>query len=238
MPPFHIDLLLSLDSSCSAHPGHRRGRVSRLASLRAAGRRGARRHLPRQLLHQPEDERRAICSSRPNFELVRHDVMQPIWLEVDEIYNLACPAAPGHYQYNPIKTMKTSVIGRDQRAGHGQALPGQGAAGLDQRGLRRSRGPSAAGELSRLGQSDRPAGLLRRRQAGGRNAVHGLSPHEPREHPHRADLQYLRPADAPVRRPRGFELHSARRSRASRSRSSATASRPARSAIATIWSRA
>jgi UDP-glucuronate decarboxylase len=48
---------------------------------------------------------------RPNFELVRHDVTQPIWLEVDEIYNAACPAAPGHYQYNPIKTMKTSVMG-------------------------------------------------------------------------------------------------------------------------------
>ena len=46
-----------------------------------------------------------------NFELVRHDIVHPIWLEVDEIYNLACPAAPGHYQYNPIKTLKTSVIG-------------------------------------------------------------------------------------------------------------------------------
>lgn len=46
-----------------------------------------------------------------NFELVRHDVTQPIWLEVDQIYNLACPAAPGHYQYNPIKTTKTSVLG-------------------------------------------------------------------------------------------------------------------------------
>jgi UDP-glucuronate decarboxylase len=49
--------------------------------------------------------------ARPNFELVRHDVTEPIVLEVDEIYNLACPAAPGHYQYNPIKTMKTSVLG-------------------------------------------------------------------------------------------------------------------------------
>src|SRR6188508_3149478 len=48
---------------------------------------------------------------KPNFELIRHDVTVPINLEVDEIYNLACPAAPGHYQYNPIKTMKTSVIG-------------------------------------------------------------------------------------------------------------------------------
>jgi len=48
---------------------------------------------------------------RPNFELIRHDVTQPIYLEVDRIYNLACPAAPGHYQYNPIKTIKTSVLG-------------------------------------------------------------------------------------------------------------------------------
>ena len=46
-----------------------------------------------------------------NFELVRHDITVPIYLEVDQIYNLACPAAPGHYQFNPIKTIKTSVMG-------------------------------------------------------------------------------------------------------------------------------
>ena len=49
--------------------------------------------------------------ARPNFDLIRHDITQPLWLDADEIYNLACPAAPGHYQYNPIKTLKTSVIG-------------------------------------------------------------------------------------------------------------------------------
>ena len=49
--------------------------------------------------------------SNPNFELVRHDVTMPYLSEVDEIYNLACPASPVHYQYNPIKTIKTSVIG-------------------------------------------------------------------------------------------------------------------------------
>jgi len=48
---------------------------------------------------------------RRNFELVRHDVTHPLFLEVDQVYNLACPAAPGHYQYNPIKTIKTSVMG-------------------------------------------------------------------------------------------------------------------------------
>jgi len=48
---------------------------------------------------------------RSNFELIRHDLAQPIFLEVDEIYNLACPASPIHYQYNPVKTVKTSVMG-------------------------------------------------------------------------------------------------------------------------------
>jgi len=45
------------------------------------------------------------------FELLRHDVIEPILLEVDEIYNLACPASPIHYQYNPVKTVKTNVMG-------------------------------------------------------------------------------------------------------------------------------
>ena len=47
----------------------------------------------------------------PNFELLRHDIVQPILLETDLIYNLACPASPVHYQYNPVKTVKTSVMG-------------------------------------------------------------------------------------------------------------------------------
>jgi UDP-glucuronate decarboxylase len=47
----------------------------------------------------------------PYFELIRHDVINPYLIEVDEIYNLACPASPIHYQYNPIKTIKTSVMG-------------------------------------------------------------------------------------------------------------------------------
>jgi len=48
---------------------------------------------------------------RANFEVIRHDLVQPIFLEVDEIYNLACPASPIHYQHNPVKTIKTSVMG-------------------------------------------------------------------------------------------------------------------------------
>lgn len=62
-----------------------------------------------------------------NFELVRHDVTQPYFVEVDEVYNLACPASPVHYQYNPIKTSKTSVMGAINMLGltkrvHGKML--------------------------------------------------------------------------------------------------------------------
>ncbi|KAM0861209.1 hypothetical protein ACQ4PT_046030 [Festuca glaucescens] len=47
----------------------------------------------------------------PNFEMIRHDVVEPILLEVDQIYHLACPASPVHYKYNPVKTIKTNVVG-------------------------------------------------------------------------------------------------------------------------------
>ena len=80
-------------------------------------------HLCRRLLNEGND---VICldnfftgckeNIRPligndHFELVRHDVINPYYAEVDEVYNLACPASPIHYQYNPIKTIKTSVMG-------------------------------------------------------------------------------------------------------------------------------
>lgn len=57
--------------------------------------------------------KRNVAHLLPNthFELIRHDITQPIFLEVDEIYNLACPASPMHYQFNPVKTVKTSVLG-------------------------------------------------------------------------------------------------------------------------------
>jgi UDP-glucuronate decarboxylase len=53
----------------------------------------------------------AHLMSNPNFELMRHDITFPLYIEVDEIYNLACPASPIHYQYNPVQTVKTSVHG-------------------------------------------------------------------------------------------------------------------------------
>ncbi len=53
----------------------------------------------------------AGCAENPRFELIRHDVVEPILLEVDEIYNLACPASPVHYQHNAVKTIKANVLG-------------------------------------------------------------------------------------------------------------------------------
>jgi len=53
----------------------------------------------------------AHLRGNPNFEIIRHDIVEPILLEVDRIFHLACPASPVHYQYNPVKTIKTSVMG-------------------------------------------------------------------------------------------------------------------------------
>jgi UDP-glucuronate decarboxylase len=47
----------------------------------------------------------------PYLEIIRHDIIFPLFIEVDQIYNLACPASPIHYQYNPVKTVKTNVMG-------------------------------------------------------------------------------------------------------------------------------
>jgi len=49
--------------------------------------------------------------ANPRFELIRHDITDPIRIEVERIYNLACPASPVHYQFNPVKTIKTNVMG-------------------------------------------------------------------------------------------------------------------------------
>lgn len=61
----------------------------------------------------------------PFFELIRHDITQPYFAEVDEIYNLACPASPIHYQYNPIKTIKTSVMGAINMLGLAKRIQGK-----------------------------------------------------------------------------------------------------------------
>ena len=72
------------------------------------------------------------------FELMRHDVTFPLYVEVDEIYNLACPASPVHYQFDPVQTTKTSVHGAINMLGLAKRVKAQDPAGLDLGGLRRS----------------------------------------------------------------------------------------------------
>jgi UDP-glucuronate decarboxylase len=78
----------------------------------------------------------------PRFELMRHDVTFPLYVEVDQIYNLACPAVPIHYQHDPVQTTKTSVHGAINMLGLAKRQ-GADPAGLDQRGLRRPRSAPA-----------------------------------------------------------------------------------------------
>ena len=80
-------------------------------------------------------QHRSICSTNPIFELMRHDVTFPLYVEVDEIYNLACPASPIHYQFDPVQTTKTSVHGAINMLGLAKRVQGADPAGLDQRGL-------------------------------------------------------------------------------------------------------
>ncbi len=82
------------------------------------------------------------------FELLRHDVTFPLYVEVDEIYNLACPASPIYYQFDPVQTTKTSVHGAINMLGLAKRLKAQDPAGLDQRGLRRPRRPPAGGRAT------------------------------------------------------------------------------------------
>ena len=70
----------------------------------------------------------------PHFELMRHDVTFPLYVEIDEIYNLACPASPIHYQWDPVQTTKTSVHGAINMLGLGQTHKSQDSSGFYQRG--------------------------------------------------------------------------------------------------------
>jgi UDP-glucuronate decarboxylase len=125
----------------------------------------------------------AHLQRHPRFELIRHDVAEPLAIECDMIFNLACPASPVHYQADPVRTTCTSVLG---------------ALNLLQlaRGLRRpAAAPAARGPLGPR-QSHRPARLLWRRQALRREPVRRLPPPARRGHAHRPHLQHLRPAHA------------------------------------------
>ena len=90
----------------------------------------------------------------PRFELMRHDVCFPLYVEVDEIYNLACPASPIHYQFDPVQTTKTSVHGAINMLGLAKRVKAKILQASTSRGLRRSRNSPTARDLLGQRQSD------------------------------------------------------------------------------------
>ena len=85
----------------------------------------------------------------PYFELIRHDITEPIRLEVDQIYHLACPASPVHYQYNPVKTIKTNVMGTLNMLGLAKRIKARFLIGFYLGSLWRSRRSSPTRRISR-----------------------------------------------------------------------------------------
>jgi UDP-glucuronate decarboxylase len=141
--------------------------------------------------------------ANPRFEFVRHDVIDSFKFEVDQIYNLACPASPPHYQYNPIKTIKTSVMGAINCLGLAKRV----RARVFQASTSEVYGDPAVHPQpeSLLGQRepDRKALVLRRGQTVRRDALLRLPPREQGRYPRDPHLQHLRSADASERWPRG-----------------------------------
>ena len=117
----------------------------------------------------------AGLTDNPRFEFIRHDVVEPLMVEADRIYNFACPASPVHYQYNPIKTMKTSVFGAMNMLGLAKRLKAR----ILQASTSEVYGDPAEHPQreSYWGkcQSHRHTKLLRRGQTRVRNAFYGLS---------------------------------------------------------------
>ena len=146
----------------------------------------------------------------PHFEVMRHDVTFPLYVEVDEIYNLACPASPIHYQFDPVQTTKTSVHRRHQHAGPGQA--GRGARSCRPPPARSTATPTVHPQTEDYWGNVNPIGPRACYDEGKRCAeTLFFDYHRQHRTAHQggADLQHLWPAHAPERRPRGLQLHRA-----------------------------
>ncbi|MCK7472831.1 MAG: GDP-mannose 4,6-dehydratase [Rhodopseudomonas palustris] len=175
--------------------------------LLAEGQRGA---LRRQLLHRHASATSPTCSSNPHFELIRHDVTFPLYVEVDEIYNLACPASPIHYQYDPVQTTKVSVHGAINMLGLAKRV--QGARSSRPRPARSTATPRCTRRPRTTGATSTRIGLRSCYDEGKRCAETLFFDYHRQHrlrHQGRAHLQHLRPAHAPQRRPRGLQLHRA-----------------------------
>ncbi len=171
--------------------------------------------------------------ANPHFEAMRHDVTFPLYVEVDEIYNLACPASPVHYQFDPVQTTKTSVIGAINMLGLAKRV---GAKILQASTSEVYGDPTVHPQTEDYRGNVNPLGP-RACYDEGKRCAETLFFDYHRQHKTsdqgRADLQHLRPAHASERRPGGLELHRPGAARMRTSRSTATAARPGRSATST-----
>ena len=137
---------------------------------------------------------------------MRHDVTFPLYVEVDEIYNLACPASPIHYQFDPVQTTKTSVhgainmLGLAKRTRAKSCRPRPARSTATRASIRRPRTTGATSTRSGRGRATTRASAAPRRCASTTCASTTSDQGG-------ADLQHLRPAHAPERRAGGLELH-------------------------------
>ena len=174
----------------------------------------------------------------PEFVFVHQDVTEPFFVDepVDFVFHFASPASPIDYLRLPLQTLKVGSYGTHHALGLAKLHRARFLTASTSRGLRRSAGASAAGVLLGPREPDRPARRLRRGQALRRGADDGLPPPAGRGHGDRADLQHLRPADAPARRPRDPDLHAPGAAGQADHGLRRPASRRARSVTSTIWS--
>jgi len=132
-----------------------------------------------------------------NFELLRHDITFPVFLEVDQIYNLACPASPVHYQYNPVKTIKTNVLGAINVLGLAKRVKARvlQASTSEVYGdpIEHPQTESYWGRVNPIG----PRSCYDEGKRVAETLFFRLPSPEQGGHPGAADLQHLWPADAP-----------------------------------------
>ena len=127
----------------------------------------------------------------PRLEMIRHDVVNPIMLEVDQVYHLACPASPVHYQYNPVKTIKTNVLGTLNMLGLAKRVKARIllASTSEVYG-----DPQVHPQPEGYWGNVNPIGIRScydEGKTGGGNPDDGLSPPERGGYPHRPHLQHL-----------------------------------------------
>lgn len=142
----------------------------------------------------------------PNFEVIRHDIIYPYMAEVEEIYNLACPASPIYYQHDPVKTTQTSVIG---------AMNMLGMARYNRAKVLQASTSEVYGDPLVHPQTEdywghvNPLGLRSCYDEGKRCAESLFMSYSRTRHPgeNRPYFQYLRPQDGHQRRPRSLEFH-------------------------------